>query len=158
MAGFRVHSFRHISSAGRHRYYNESAVGAGWAAAGLDRAELFLQTMFVPEGTPDYRPHHPRAVGLAPPLSELPRERGEPPGAPIALQVHQSIQGSLADLRTEYLDAVVYHNFRAKLQPYPQVLAAWRVLEQYVANGTVRQLGISNCHDLECVSETARKN
>jgi diketogulonate reductase-like aldo/keto reductase len=42
---------------------------------------------------------------------------------------------------------MLYHNFRASLHPYEDMIQAWRILENYVQQGIIRHLGISNIHD-----------
>ena len=139
--------FRHVATAAFHKDNDETAAGEGWVAASnisketagaepIDREDLYLQTMFVPWGTPNH----------APPIQSDGWE-GEPPS--ISDQVRQSVESSLKNLRTDRLDAVIYHNFRAKLQPYDEMIEAWRELENYVRRGIVRHLGISNIHDLD---------
>ena len=49
-----------------------------------------------------------------------------------------SLQESLRDLGVEYIDLVLLH------WPYGNVYAAWRVLEEYYASGTIRAIGVSN--------------
>ena len=48
---------------------------------------------------------------------------------------------------------MLIHNFRAKLQPYEETLAAWRVLEDYVDRGVIRHLGIVSVHDKEYLTK-----
>lgn len=60
---------------------------------------------------------------------------------------------SLHNLQTNYIDSVLVHNFRAKLQPYEETLTAWRVLEDYVDKGVIRHLGIVSVHDKEYLTK-----
>ena len=53
----------------------------------------------------------------------------------------------MSNLKTTYIDAVLVHNFRAKLQPYEETIQVWRVLEKYVDDGVVRHIGIVSVHD-----------
>jgi len=125
--------FRHIVTANYHQDHNETGVGFGWKNAvqnsqtGLRRSDIYLQTMFVPVGSPNYN--------------------GENVQLSMAEQVTRSIDASLRNLQTEYIDGVLFHNFRAKLIPVHQMMEAYRALEVYVDRGIIRDLGISNVHD-----------
>lgn len=122
--------FRGVDTACQPKHYDEAGVGAGIAAAlgaGLERAQIYLQTKFTPlKGQePDNVPYDPKAN-----LSE---------------QVRQSFQASLRNLRTDYLDGLVLHS------PYPKdkdTFEAWRAMEGLYEQGGVRQLGVSNCYEL----------
>eukprot|EP00562_Extubocellulus_spinifer_P003364 CAMPEP_0178476450 /NCGR_PEP_ID=MMETSP0696-20121128/3632_1 /TAXON_ID=265572 /ORGANISM="Extubocellulus spinifer, Strain CCMP396" /LENGTH=419 /DNA_ID=CAMNT_0020103751 /DNA_START=158 /DNA_END=1417 /DNA_ORIENTATION=+ len=162
----RVGGYHHIATAGRHANYNETACGEGWTQAVLlsssssdnagrstrgtatSREDLFLQTMFVADNNPDFDKS----------WKPLPRDNTDSSGATatatksgsmtIAQQVQSSVQSSLRNLQTSYLDAVLYHNLKSKLDPYDKVLEAWRELERLVDRGIIRYLGITNIHDL----------
>jgi len=125
--------FRHVATAARHGNYNESGVGDGWTTAvadmGLAREDIFIQTMFVPFGSADLASGNHKAAN-------------------IEEEVRSSVHTSLANLRTSYLDIVLYHNVKNKLEPIENMMAGWRVLESFVDDGTIRYLGITNCHDL----------
>jgi diketogulonate reductase-like aldo/keto reductase len=117
--------FRGVDTACQPKHYHEPGVGA--AIAGLNRAELFLQTKFTPLPGQD------------------PKRIPYDPGAPLAQQVMQSFATSLRNLQTDYIDSLVLHS------PYPreeQTLEVWHAMEQLVDRGQVRQLGISNCYEL----------
>ncbi|TDX66850.1 diketogulonate reductase-like aldo/keto reductase [Methylosinus sp. sav-2] len=122
--------FRGIDTACQPKHYNEPGVGEGLAAAlgaGLDRADIYLQTKFTPFGgqDPENIPYDAEAA--------------------IGEQVRQSFEVSLRNLRVDRLDGLVLHS------PYPEdkdTLEAWRAMESLVAQGGVRQLGVSNCYEL----------
>ncbi|BBU60764.1 D-xylose reductase III [Methylosinus sp. C49] len=122
--------FRGIDTACQPKHYNEPGVGEGLAAAlgaGLDRADIYLQTKFTPFGgqDPENIPYDAETA--------------------IGEQVRQSFEVSLRNLRTDRLDGLVLHS------PYPEdkdTLEAWRAMESLVAQGGVRQLGVSNCYEL----------
>ncbi|MBF0272646.1 MAG: aldo/keto reductase [Magnetococcales bacterium] len=122
--------FRAIDTACQPRHYHEAGVGQGVAAClqrGVARADLYLQTKFTSLDGQD-----PRTVPYD-------------PKAPLAEQVVQSFRVSLENLQTTYLDCLVLHS------PMPtlvQTLEVWQVMERLVGEGGVRQLGISNCYDL----------
>lgn len=129
--------FRHIATGGFHNEYNEQGVGVGWTESGVQRNELYLQTLFLANTVNGYDTHNCNLPDICPPPSNL----------SIEDQVHLSIKSSLYNLQTDYLDAVLVHNFRAKLQPYNETLQAWKVLETYVRKGIIRHLGIVSVHD-----------
>jgi diketogulonate reductase-like aldo/keto reductase len=134
--------FRFIDTACQPKHYNEPGVGDGWSAAahelGLPRSAFFLQTKFT------------SVDGQDPNL--IPYDRD----APIEDQVRQSLEVSLSNLKTTYLDSLVLHS------PFPTMedtMRAWRTMEGFVDAGKVRRLGISNCYEYEdfvSIYESAR--
>ena len=126
--------FRHLVTCGHHINHNETGAGLGWKASGVPRDELFLQTCFVPFQSKEFK-----AEELDP----------QPIPKTIEEQVQVSIQASLRNLQTNYIDAVVFHNFRAKLWDENEIHRAWKVLEDYVQKGVVRKLGIVSVHDAQ---------
>jgi diketogulonate reductase-like aldo/keto reductase len=133
--------FRGIDTACQPKHYDEAGVGAGVAralAAGMARAELYLQTKFTPLAGQD------------------PRRVPYDAKASLPEQVRQSCAASLANLQTSYLDCLVVHS---PLSPFERTLQVWRELEALVDSGVVRELGISNCYDLaqlEALAAAAR--
>ena len=121
------HGFRGIDTACQPKHYEEADVGAGIAASGLGRDQLYLQTKFTPLSGQD------------------PRRVPYDPKASIPQQVAQSLEVSLRNLRTDRLDCLVLHS---PLPSAKQTLEAWRALEGLVESGRVGQLGISNCYQL----------
>lgn len=123
--------FRGIDTACQPKHYDEAGVGAGIAASlqlGLTRADLYLQTKFTSLSGQD--------------PNRIPYD----PEAPLPLQVAQSAAVSLKNLQTNYLDCVLLHS------PMPTMtenVAVWRALETLVDLGEIRQLGISNCYQLD---------
>jgi diketogulonate reductase-like aldo/keto reductase len=124
--------FRGIDTACQPKHYHEPGVGEGVAACGVPRAQLYLQTKFT------------ALTGQDP--QRLPYDAQ----APLAEQVVQSLQVSLRNLRTDYLDCVVLHS---PLRAADDTLTVWRALERGVEQGIVRQLGISNCYDEDVLLE-----
>lgn len=122
--------FRGIDTACQPKHYHEAGVGDGIAAALrrglLSRDQLYLQTKFTPLNGQD--------------PERLPYDAK----APLADQVAQSLQVSLRNLKTDYLDGWVLHS---PLADRGQLLEVWRAMEAGVRDGAVRQLGISNCYD-----------
>jgi diketogulonate reductase-like aldo/keto reductase len=122
--------FRFIDTACQPKHYNEAGVGNGYTAAAqelnLKREDFFLQTKFTSVDGQD--------------RNNIPYD----PSAPIEEQIRTSLQVSLTNLHTTYLDSWVMHS------PYPTIeetMIGWRVMESFVDEGKVRQLGISNCYD-----------
>jgi len=131
--------FRHIVTCGHHSQNNETVVGQGWRKSKIPRNELFLQTCFVPTGnTKDfqYQPITDHDVVSKEKYVHLSIEE----------QVHNSIKSSLSQLQTNYLDAVLFHQFRAQLYDQNEILKAWTVLEEYVQKGVIKQLGLTSVH------------
>lgn len=120
--------FRGIDTAGQPKHYHEPGVGAGIAAAGLKRDALFVQTKFTPVAG-----HDPK---------QIPYD----PAAPLAGQVAQSFHSSLRNLQTRYVDSLVLHS---PLRTSQQTDEVWRAMEAIVGTGSAKQIGISNCYDLE---------
>lgn len=128
--------FRHIATGGFHFEYNEPAVGIGWKESGVPRNELYLQTLFVAKSVNNYGEQNCKVEGCPP-----------SPDLSIEEQVHLSIKSSLHNLQTTYIDSVLVHNFRAKLEKFEDTMEAWKVLESYVDKGIIRHLGIVSVHD-----------
>ena len=136
--------YTHVATCGRHANYNEEGSGSGIrqaleGSAVSSREDLFLQTCFVADTNPDY-------------------DKTWSPGTPsdtttfdltISQQVRLSVESSLKNLNTTYLDAVLYHNLKSKLDPYEKIREAWSELEKFVDQGTIRYLGLTNVHDLD---------
>jgi len=122
--------FRGIDTACQPKHYQEDLVGAALARLAqednLPREKLWLQTKFTA-----IRGQDPRRVPYD-------------PQAPLATQVEQSIQRSLQNLGTSYIDSLVMHSPMPTLE---ENLEVWGVFEQALESGRVRQLGISNCYD-----------
>lgn len=141
--------FRHIATGGFHFEYDEAGVGEGWKNSGVPRHELYIQTLFLAQTVNGYRATNCKLDHLVcPPPSDL----------SIEDQVHLSIKSSLNNLQTTYIDAVLVHNFRAKLQPYEETIQAWRVLEKYVDDGIVRHIGVVSVHDEEYLKRLLKES
>jgi len=128
-----VHAgFRFIDTACQPKHYNEGGVGDGWVDAakdmGLRREDLFLQTKFTSLDGQD--------------PDNVPFDKEDS----IPQQVRTSLDVSLKNLKTAYLDSLVLHSPFRRME---DTLTAWRVMESFVDDGKVRQLGISNCYDMK---------
>jgi diketogulonate reductase-like aldo/keto reductase len=122
--------FRFIDTACQPKHYNEPGVGLGWSTAakelGLQRSDVFLQTKFTSISGQD-----PNAI---------PYDQTQP----LDKQVAESLQVSLRNLRTDYLDSWVMHS---PMHTIEETMIVYRVMEQAVQDGKVKRLGISNCYD-----------
>ena len=124
--------FRAIDTACQPKHYNEKGVGEGIAAAlkncALKREDIFIQTKFTPINgqDPDNIPYDP--------------------GSPLEMQIKRSLEVSLSNLQTDYLDSLILHS---PLFPFKNLLKAWRVFEAFIKEGKVKQIGISNCYDYQ---------
>lgn len=123
--------FRGVDTACQPKHYDEAGVGEGLAAClrrGLSREDIYLQSKFTPlDG------HDPKRIPYDPKAS-------------LTEQVAQSFRVSLANLKTTYLDCLVLHSPLANAR---QFLEVWRAMEAIFEAGGVRQLGLSNCYDLQ---------
>lgn len=127
--------FRGIDTACQPKHYHEAGVGEGIAAciqAGIvTRKDLYLQTKFTPlDG------HDPQKIPYD-------------PDAGLSDQVTQSIQCSLKNLRTSYLDCLILHSPLANRRQLQEV---WQAMEKAFADGLAKQLGISNCYDFSTLA------
>lgn len=132
-----VHAgFRFIDTACQPKHYNEAGVGEGWTRAAnevqLTRRDVFLQTKFTSVSGQD-----PQSIPYD-------------PTAPLPDQVRQSIQVSLQNLQTDYLDAYILHSPETTFE---KTMEVYRTMEEAYDNGTIHRLGISNCYSLETFQE-----
>lgn len=123
--------FRGIDTACQPKHYEEALVGEALTRLsdyGIMREELFIQTKFTPiSGQDPYKvPYNPNN--------------------PLDLQVVQSFEASKRNLGIETIDSLVLHS---PISPYKDLLSAWGAMENIYHNKSARQLGISNCYDLE---------
>ncbi len=121
--------FRGIDTANQRKHYHEAGVGAAVSAAirarAVTRDELFLQTKFTFRPGQDHR---------------LPYD----PAAPVAAQVAQSFDSSLAHLGVDRIDSYVLHGPSRGDGLGTADREAWRAMEELLAAGRVRLLGVSN--------------
>lgn len=123
--------FRGIDTACQPKHYHEAGVGEGIAvciqSGVVTREDLYLQTKFTPVDA-----HDPQNIPYD-------------PEAGLGEQVAQSIECSLKNLQTTYLDGLILHS---PLANRGQLLEVWQAMERAFEGGAVKQLGISNCYDL----------
>jgi len=122
--------FRGIDTACQPKHYQEDLVGQGIKRCidkgFVKREDLFLQTKFTPLPGQD------------------PQRIPYDPSAPLAKRVEQSLERSLLNLQTDYLDSWVLHS---PMENFEDLLEVWSVFENAHSKGQVKQLGISNCYD-----------
>lgn len=121
--------FRGIDTACQPKHYKEPLVGEGISRAyqsGLNRSDLYIQTKFTPFRGQD--------------TDDCPYD----PETSLKDQMKKSLSVSLENLKTDYLDSLVLHS---PLQTWNENQTAWSVLESFVEEGKVKQIGISNCYD-----------
>ena len=100
--------FRAIDTACQPKHYNEQGVGEGIARSKISREELFIQTKYTPFNgqDPNRIPYNPKD--------------------PLEVQVQTSLEVSLKNLQTTYLDSLVLHSPLSSLEKTMQV---WRKFE-----------------------------
>lgn len=133
-----LHGFRGIDTACQPKHYHEAGVGEALERLeqqGIGREELFIQTKFTPLSGQD--------------PARIPYD----PNASLEMQVAQSFSASQLNLRTPYVDSLVLHS---PLFPYSHLLKVWKAMEMIFESGGTRQLGISNCYDLEMLERLYR--
>ena len=121
--------FRGIDTANQRRHYFEAGVGEGLAAAYragvVKRDEVFLQTKFT------YRPGQD---------DRLPYD----PAAALAVQVAQSLAGSLEHLRTDHVESFVLHGPASGYGWSDADAEVWEAMQRERSAGRARLLGVSN--------------
>lgn len=123
--------FRGIDTACQPKHYDESLVGVGlqrMVSQGLKREDVYLQTKFTPLSSQD------------------PEDLPYSVSSSLKEQVMTSFEVSLANLQTDYIDALLLHS---PLDSHEQTMQAWMAMENLYSQGCVYQLGISNCYDLD---------
>lgn len=126
-----LNGFRGIDTACQPKHYDEPQVGEAIArlnSHGIAREDLFVQTKFTPLSGQD------------------PQRIPYDPNAQLAVQVAQSFKASQRNLQTHYLDSLILHS---PLFPYTNLKTVWSAMEEIFYNGGTRQIGISNCYDLD---------
>jgi diketogulonate reductase-like aldo/keto reductase len=125
--------FRGIDTACQPKHYNEPLVGAALNRLkdhGVERETLFLQTKFTPLSGQDPR--------------QVPYDKN----SPVEFQVAQSFEASKKNLQTEYVDSLILHS---PMAPHTLLMKVWNAMEKIQKTGGARQLGISNCYDIEVI-------
>ncbi len=126
-----LNGFRGIDTACQPKHYEELLVGEAIRRLkdhGIMREELFIQTKFTPLQGQD------------------PQRIPYDPNAALDVQVANSFEVSKHNLGTNYVDSLVLHS---PIFPYANLLKVWKAMEAIYHSSGARQLGISNCYDLE---------
>jgi len=122
--------FRGIDTACQPKHYRQDLVGDALVLLkekhNISREDLFLQTKFTSLDGQD------------------PKNIPYDPKSSIAEQVKTSLEKSLSDLHTTYLDSLVLHS---PMRTFDETMVVWKLFEGFKAAGKVRMLGISNCYD-----------
>lgn len=137
--------FTAIDTANQIIHYNEERVGDALfflKEKGIERDMLFLQTKFTSlggQGGADNAPYDA--------------------SADAATQVRQSMESSLKHLRTDYVDSYVLHGPEMRIGLTPYDLAVWSAMEELLAEGKTRSIGVSNvsAEQLELLLKHASK-
>ncbi|MBA3721233.1 MAG: aldo/keto reductase [Parachlamydiaceae bacterium] len=128
--------FRGIDTACQPKHYNEAGVGEAIqkliSQGIINRNDLYIQTKFTPLNGQD-------------PLN-IPYDRK----APLGKQVSQSFEVSKQNLGVSYVDGLILHS---PLENIDRTMIAWQAMEQIYNLGGTKQIGISNCYDLEVLIE-----
>jgi len=133
--------FRAIDTACQPKHYQESLVGEALSQLisqkQISRESLFLQTKFTSLDGQD----------LSKPI---PYDKN----APLPDQVRQSIEKSLENLQTNYLDSLLMHSPMRKLE---DTIEVWRIFEEYVKAGKIKAIGVSNIYSLSLLEKLWEK-
>ena len=127
--------FRGIDTAGQPKHYFERGVGDALKNLqvhhAIPREQLYLQTKFTSLDGQDAKnvPYNPQD--------------------PLAVQVQTSLDSSLRNLQTDYVDSLILHS---PLRVFRDLMEVWRSMEALKDSGKVKQLGISNCYDVRVLS------
>lgn len=121
--------FRGIDTANQRKHYYEAGVGTALAAffssGQVKREELFIQTKFTHPSGQDHR---------------LPYDLSASPSK----QLQESFASSLEHLGLDYLDSYVLHGPTYRDGWASADLEIWRGMEQLLAEGRTRHIGVSN--------------
>ncbi|EKX48610.1 hypothetical protein GUITHDRAFT_159498 [Guillardia theta CCMP2712] len=147
-----LEGFRGIDTACQPKHYFEPGVGRALLRLqqqhNIPRSQLWVQTKFTPVRGQD--------------PNNIPYD----PNAPLEEQVVQSMTRSLANLHTDYVDALVLHSplpthemasraalLFVSLTLDVQTMRVWRAMENLCEEGKARSLGISNCYSLSALKD-----
>lgn len=125
------YGFMGIDTACQPKHYNEAGVGEALdrlASDGIARESLFIQTKFTPLSGQD--PH------------SIPYNKNDP----LNQQVLQSFEVSKKNLGVSYVDSLVLHS---PMENGERLMTVWEAMEHIYQHRGAKQLGISNCYDLE---------
>lgn len=129
------YGFRGIDTACQPKHYHEAGVGEAiqrLASEGITRDDLYIQTKFTPLNGQDPQ--------------NIPYDRK----APLNEQVAQSFEVSKKNLGVSYVNGLILHS---PLENMDRSIIVWRAMEHIYHSGGTKQIGISNCYDLETLKE-----
>ncbi|KAF8557677.1 Aldo/keto reductase [Imleria badia] len=131
-----LQGFRAVDTACQPKHYREDLVGEALDVLqkkhDIKRDEIYIQTKFTPIGGQDLNKPIPYNVKDA-----------------VKDQIAASLQMSLRNLRTSYIDSYLLHS---PLRPTQATLEAWRALMAAQDAGTVRKIGVSNVYDVRTLA------
>ena len=128
--------FRWFDTACQPKHYNEKGLGDAIASSGVKRSDFFIQTKFTPTGGQD-----PKSIPYDNSL-------------PLAQQVKQSLQRSLENLQTPYVNSLLLHS---PLETVQETMEVYRQFEEFIGEKKVLYIGISNLYDLALLKEIYSK-
>ena len=65
-------------------------------------------------------------------------------------QVITSFHSSLKNLKTDYLDSYILHS---PMKNFEDTMIVWRIFEDFVDQGKIRSIGISNTYNIEILKQ-----
>jgi len=123
--------FKAIDTACQPKHYREDLVGIALTNAiedGIKRDDLFIQTKFTPISGQD--------------LNNMPYLSSDD----ILTQLEKSFYTSKKNLNVDFIDSYLIHS---PFSPIEDLVKVYRTMEEFVQNGEVGQIGISNCYDFK---------
>jgi len=137
-----INGFRAIDTANQPKHYRESLVGEAInyliSEKIITRKDIFLQTKFTSLNGQDLS-------------KSIPYDKNET----LTNQVRQSIEKSLENLQTDYIDCILMHS---PMQHWKETYEVWKAFEEYYKLGKVKQLGISNIYALPLLEKIFEKS
>lgn len=127
--------FRGIDTACQPKHYNERGVGEALKrlfCEGISRSDLYVQTKFTPVNGQD--------------PSTIPYDKR----ASLDEQVAESFVVSKKNLGVDYVDGLILH---APLDNFDQTMIVWQAMEHIYKLGEAKQIGLSNCYELEMLQQ-----
>jgi len=133
--------YRAIDTACQPRHYREDLVGEAVQILndqhGIKREDLYIQTKFTPINGQDRK-------------QPIPYD----PAANIDTQIRESLQKSLSNLRTAYIDSLLLHS---PLENLSRTIKAWKTLVSLQDSGKVKHIGVSNTYDVSVLEALEQK-
>lgn len=129
------YGFRGIDTACQPKHYNEAGVGEAiqrLTSEGINRKDLYIQTKFTPLNGQD--------------PFDIPYDRK----APLNKQVAQSFEMSKKNLGVSYVDGLIMHS---PLENIDRSMIVWKAMEEVYKQEGTKQIGISNCYNLEMLTQ-----